>query len=253
MAKATEYKTVGDVLGRINDVVEFGGADLTSVNQMGFFGNSPLAIAAGWGDLDAVRLLIEAGADVNARGEDGDTALHRAIMFGHADVAKVLIENNASTDERNDDGLTPLDVALEERGLVRKAHGTDDKVLAVALYIHGPDLDPGLISDALRARPTEAHRRGDVVLSPRSTASGVRKGGLWRLQAAKSDASVEDQIANVIDQIEARGVVISGLPGVTDAYLDIFAAANDQRFSLSSNLVERIHDMGIAVQVTFTS
>ncbi|WP_293676322.1 ankyrin repeat domain-containing protein [uncultured Phenylobacterium sp.] len=110
----TAYNSVHDVLRRFQDVVEFLDTDLVSVDQKGIFGNTPLAIAAGWGDVQAVALLIAAGADVDAKVEDGDTPLHRAVSFGHADVVRLLIENRASAGIRNDDGLSALDAALVE-------------------------------------------------------------------------------------------------------------------------------------------
>jgi hypothetical protein len=53
-----------------------------------------LARAAKEGDLDAVRRLLDAGADREARLQ-GDTALQLAVIFGHVDVALELIERGA--------------------------------------------------------------------------------------------------------------------------------------------------------------
>ena len=108
------YNSADDVLRCVQDVVEFLGIDLTSVNQRGIFGNSPLAIVAGWGDVEAVKLLVAAGADVSLKVEGGDTALHRAIAFGRGDVVKLLIENGASATDHNDDGWSPRELALSQ-------------------------------------------------------------------------------------------------------------------------------------------
>jgi ankyrin repeat protein len=52
--------------------------------------------AAYAGHLEATRLLIETGADVNARRTNGATALVSAITGGgHLEVIKVLVENGA--------------------------------------------------------------------------------------------------------------------------------------------------------------
>ncbi len=57
-------------------------------------GSALTALAQG-GQVDMVRRLVEAGADVNAENEYGFTALRLAVLEGHADVAKVLREAGA--------------------------------------------------------------------------------------------------------------------------------------------------------------
>ena len=51
------------------------------------------------GDLEIVKILVEAGADVNCRGYDPDmgeiTPLMYAVCWGHIDVVKYLVENGA--------------------------------------------------------------------------------------------------------------------------------------------------------------
>ena len=42
-------------------------------------GETPLHLAAGKGDVEEVKRLLNAGADVKARDEDGRTALHERI------------------------------------------------------------------------------------------------------------------------------------------------------------------------------
>ncbi len=59
------------------------------------------------------RLLIQAGADVNARETDGDMPLHRAALYGRTDVVKLLLDEGADPNAQNMDGETPVTVALE--------------------------------------------------------------------------------------------------------------------------------------------
>ena len=106
------YSSVSDVFALMQHVVEYCDAPLRDVNQRGIFGNTPLKVAAIWGDIDAACLLIDAGADVNAKNGDGYTALHWAAESDDRGMARLLIERGASLRQKNDEGLTPLDLAL---------------------------------------------------------------------------------------------------------------------------------------------
>lgn len=68
------------------------GADVNGTQAGGFV---PLHSAAQNGDLALVQLLLSRGADVNARSDDGRTALSLAEGAGHAEVARVLRERGA--------------------------------------------------------------------------------------------------------------------------------------------------------------
>jgi uncharacterized protein len=67
------------------------------------------------GAVQAVSLLLERGADVNATNTNGGTALHAAVTRGDA-VVKLLLERGANVNARNKAGNTPLDVALGAGG-----------------------------------------------------------------------------------------------------------------------------------------
>jgi len=60
--------------------------------------NDRLLEAARGGDVDVVRALVGDGADVNAARGDGMTALHFAAESGRAEVARVLLEAGAAVD-----------------------------------------------------------------------------------------------------------------------------------------------------------
>ncbi|KAI0181697.1 glycerophosphodiester phosphodiesterase GDE1 [Hypoxylon sp. FL1284] len=45
--------------------------------------------------MSIVRMLVEAGIDINWQNETGETALHIAARFGHAECAKILLEGSA--------------------------------------------------------------------------------------------------------------------------------------------------------------
>jgi ankyrin repeat protein len=62
-------------------------------------------------DMDAVRSLLQRGADVNASGRDGSTALHWVVRVDDVATAGLLIRNGASVTAANQYGATPLYLA----------------------------------------------------------------------------------------------------------------------------------------------
>ena len=72
---------------------------------------SPLIEAAKGGDWEAVRALLEQGADVTATAPDGATALHWASYWDDVETADLLIRASADVSAANDLGATPLWIA----------------------------------------------------------------------------------------------------------------------------------------------
>ena len=65
--------------------------------------------------LDATRLLLDAGADVNQSNETGDTALHAAAGTGLLSLIQLLADRGASLEAMNKAGQTPLALTLPRR------------------------------------------------------------------------------------------------------------------------------------------
>lgn len=123
----------------------------------------------------------------------------------------------------------------------------------VALYVHGLDLDPTAISRALGLLPTHAHVRGDIIASSHSSKTGERKGGLWKLEAEDLTASLEGQVTSILDRLVVSDCALTELPGVDDAYLDLFAASDGEvSFYLDPRIIALAARLGLAVQVTFS-
>jgi hypothetical protein len=59
----------------------------------------------------AVRMLLDKGANVNATGTNGATFLHQTVNRGAAFV-RMLVEHGAKLDVKDGSGRTPLDIAL---------------------------------------------------------------------------------------------------------------------------------------------
>ena len=71
-------------------------------------GDGPLATAVKAGNLQAVRVLIKSGADVNARSGDGSSPLLWAAHRSNIEIARALVAAGAAVDVANDFGVTPL-------------------------------------------------------------------------------------------------------------------------------------------------
>ena len=77
-------------------------------------GATPLHDAVWLGQLEAVRSLVAAGADVNARDNKGRSPLHYATLEPDTSKAQALIEAGANLDARDNDGTKPVDLAAEK-------------------------------------------------------------------------------------------------------------------------------------------
>lgn len=69
---------------------------------------SSLIWASSRGDLEAVKYLVENGADINAKNGGGETAL---IVASDLEVVKYLVEHGANVNAKNKNGNTPLILA----------------------------------------------------------------------------------------------------------------------------------------------
>ena len=78
---------------------------------------TPLMLAAREGDVESARLLVAAGADVNAIAGDGKDALGLAIFNGNYDVASFLIDNKSKVNQADTQGFTPLFWAVDRRNM----------------------------------------------------------------------------------------------------------------------------------------
>lgn len=61
--------------------------------------------------LEAVKVALDLGADVNAVDQAGDTALHGAALRGANAIVRLLVERGARLDVKNSFGWTPLTIA----------------------------------------------------------------------------------------------------------------------------------------------
>ena len=80
------------------------GADLDAVGKDG----TALLSASFSGQLDIVRYLLDRGADPNKESESGESALHAAALRGHVDVCNLLVLKGAEINAQTTQGTTDL-------------------------------------------------------------------------------------------------------------------------------------------------
>ena len=101
-------------------VLAAGGADPLMATKEN---TTPLMVAAGMGRpqdflegeersaLEAVKLAVELGADVNAANVEGQTALHAAAFTGVNTMVQFLVDKGAEVDAKDKTGQTPWSIA----------------------------------------------------------------------------------------------------------------------------------------------
>ena len=125
--KRSEYKCDDDI-DHVRVFLE-AGANLEKADE---YGNRPLMIAAKYGCVETVRLLLKHGSAVNCMNDEGNTAMHYAALseksfwcgdnlhsFDYLDeneakIVALLIENGADPDIPNKEGATPLWYAVSQ-------------------------------------------------------------------------------------------------------------------------------------------
>ena len=94
-------------------------------------GWTPLHLAAHYGNLDIVKILLDYGADIEAVSKNAiaNTPISAAAWGNHLDIVEYLLERGAKVDARNAWGSTAL----------RRAIDADRLLLAALLLKHGAD------------------------------------------------------------------------------------------------------------------
>jgi len=121
------------------------------------------------GDVKAVKLLLEQGADVNARDKVERTPLHWAACMGHTALAELLLSQGADVNAEDQVGLTPLQLAILTRNaeladLLLK-HGAKESTAArrlvearrvlVSVYAQSSQIEPMGVTRRVDDGPTD--------------------------------------------------------------------------------------------------
>src|SRR6185436_7238469 len=157
---------------------------------------TPLMYAARDGAPDATRVLLDAGAQINAVDPDGTTPLVRAIWNSHYDTAKVLLDRGADPNLLDTAEMGALYAAVDNSSLgeiygspARKVKDTATAIDIIKLVIaKGGKVDAKLKSAALQRQhtPGERHHGADAGFGRRSRPGCVRQGLRYRRGSAGS-------------------------------------------------------------------
>jgi ankyrin repeat protein len=85
-----------------------------NVDEQDALGDTPLCMAAEYGHVKSVDLLLRCGADINNKGEWGATPLIKASMRGQVEVVKLLIFSGADTSIQDNYGRTAWGWAVKK-------------------------------------------------------------------------------------------------------------------------------------------
>lgn len=102
---------IEDILRKYARHVEFLGDDLKSIEQAGAFGSQVIHLASFDNQREDIATLVRAGADINAIGDLGLRPLHYAVLGGAIDAVRFLLEIGADAATENEFGETPAQMA----------------------------------------------------------------------------------------------------------------------------------------------
>lgn len=119
-ARVSECAVVGHQLEIITYLVEEMKFDVNSVNAVGL---SLIHYAAISNADKIMAYLISKGANVNIRDRSGQAALHLAAGLGNSEVVKILIQAKADISPKDNRGRTPADNIK----IILEAAGNEDK------------------------------------------------------------------------------------------------------------------------------
>ncbi len=130
-----------------------------------------------------------------------------------------------------------------------------DSIYKIFLYLKGDSLDPDDVTIRLHTEPTKSHKKGEKWL----TSSGkevMESTGLWAL-SAPTTKSLSDALDKLSSTLIDNGAVLSELPGLEEAYIDIFIAVDadengggTSEFDIDEKSVASLAKLGFPVRFT---
>lgn len=205
---------VAAIRGRLTDVESLLRSG-TPVDVIAKDGQTPLMKASGFGHVDVVKVLLAAGANVNAEDAGGETALSRTR---HPSVARVLLEAGARINHQDKRGFSALSRSANS--------GTEEMVqllLSAGASVHTSDL---LGNTPLRSAAALGHLQvARLLLKAGANVNAKNHKGDTPLTFACANGQLE--IVNVL--LEQPGIAINEADDIGSTALMMAASVGDLR------------------------
>lgn len=170
-------------------------------------GNTPLQIASLEGCAPIVKILLDAGCDIETKNIDKDTPLIDAVENGHLDVVNLLLEAGANPRTVNAEGDEPYELVpsdTEEYEGIRRALAESK---TASRHRRGED-HPGTINKDQSSRRASANSpRESLSIGPRSPplfAAGSKRKSV-RSEATRNDLLWTKATPENLQQFAAKG------------------------------------------------
>jgi ankyrin repeat protein/mono/diheme cytochrome c family protein len=202
------------------------------------------------GDLDATRLLLDRGADVNTRGIDGRTPLMMAAISDAypLEIVRTLIARGADVNVRTPAGETAASLAAVRGGAIVDALVKAGAIAAPPPDARPPTVRPGLTPRAAVLRSLPLLQKADATFLRKSGCVSCHNNSLTSMtvalarthQFAVDESAVNSKVARLHQYMESwresalRGV---GIPGGQDtiSYLLLGMAADHYEADAASD------------------
>jgi ankyrin repeat protein len=204
-------------------------------------GQTPLMIAAAFGSLDAMKVLVDSGANVNHSSQAGATALHWSV--GDIRKARLLVEHGADVHARSQNGRTPLLVAAYTNGASETvklllSKGADPNAAAsfgVTPLIAAANVNDSVSAKLLIAQGAKIDAQADLPAGATALMGAAHNGNLELVRILLDrHAPVNVSSGGMAGPVQLGSVTalhfaaLSGHPGVVKALLDAEARVDLQ-------------------------
>jgi uncharacterized protein len=106
---ALHLLVLGESVDAVRSILELG----VDVGAVCMAGESPLSLAASRGRADLIQILLQKGAPLRPEGQHEPT-LHKAVRSGSVEAVRAVLDAGADINEQADFGEAPIHVAVDE-------------------------------------------------------------------------------------------------------------------------------------------